>query len=69
MGGMADPAEKPLKKGAVADVDSDDSFLDRAAPRYQGRTPNQDSDAVDALLDKAKKGEIELPKLPPLVDH
>lgn len=51
------------------DEDTTDAYLDLPQPRYQGRTPEQDHAAVDALLDQAARGEIELPKLPPPVDH
>jgi hypothetical protein len=51
------------------DEDTTDAYLDLEQPRYQGRTSKQDSAAVDDLLERAKRGEIELPKLPPPVDH
>jgi len=63
-------AEEPVAgvaPGFYIDIDSDDSFLGLPVPRYIGRSPEQDSIAVNDLLDAAARGE-QLPTLPPLTD-
>jgi hypothetical protein len=61
-------AAEDTAPGFYIDVDSDDSFLGLAVPRYLGRTRKQDSDVVDVLLYAAERGDETLPALPPLTD-
>ena len=51
------------------DVDTTDEFLDLPEPRYRPDGKTASLEATDALLEKAKRGEADLPKLPPPTDH
>jgi hypothetical protein len=51
------------------DQDTTDEFLDAPAPAYEGRTAWQDRDAVDDLLERARRGEVTLPTLPPMIER
>jgi hypothetical protein len=65
---MADET-KPLRKGAILDVDSDDSFADLPFPKYQAATKEEFVANVFEKAKKAEAGEIDLPPLPPPVEH
>jgi hypothetical protein len=50
------------------DQDTTDEYLDAPAPAYEGRTAEQDREAVDELLARAARGAALLPRLPPSPD-
>jgi len=51
------------------DEDTTDAYLELPQPRYAPDGKPAPLSRVDDLLDAAARGEIELPKLPPPVDH
>lgn len=53
--------------GPYIDVDSDDSFLDLPEPEYEGG-PISGAE-IDALLEAARRGEVELPMAAAPIDR
>jgi hypothetical protein len=60
--------ERERRGRLYIDKDTTDAFLDKPPLRYSDGSATTWEDIQD-LLDRAERGEIELPKLPPPTDH